>query len=306
MSAPFAKPKDAVTTPLNEGPCVPFIPLSQGYSIEATPKAILGDRVEWGAVPEGTRIFIPQFPKNTPEEMLACAKRLQGMGFKPIPHVTARRLADKREFERLLSKLVAEAAVDEILLLAGGDDTPHGQLGNTLELLESGVIERVGIRRIGVAGHPEGHPEATQDALDRALAIKNAFSVETGIPLYIVTQFFFDADPFIAWERRIREQGNRLPIHAGLPGLASGPSLLKHAMACGVGSSVKVLRRNMTGLRGLLGLSWRGQDPGRIVKALAVSKERDPASNLAGFHFYALGAFDLTVKWANRFAQTRG
>lgn len=279
-----------------------FVPLSQGYSIEATPKEILKETVSWDDVPEGTRIFIPRFPKNTTEDILECANRLRGMSFKPVPHITARSLRDKDDFETLMGRLVDEAKIDEILLLAGGDDSPRGQFGNTLELLETGVIERLGIRRIGVAGHPEGHPQATQEELDRALEIKNAFSVDTGIPMFIATQFFFDASPFIAWERRIREQGNRLPVYAGLHGLASGPSLLKHAIACGVGSSINVLRKNVTGLRGLLGR--RGQDPGRLVKTLTDSVDHDPESLLAGFHFFALGAFDRTVTWANHFART--
>ena len=35
----------------------------------------------------------------------------------------------------------------------------------------------------------------------------------------------------------MREAGNRLPVVAGIPGVTSPPTLLKYALACGIGPS---------------------------------------------------------------------
>ena len=52
----------------------------------------------------------------------------------------------------------------------------------------------------------------------------------------------------MAWERRIREAGNRLPVHVGLPGLTSPTRLLRFGLSCGVGPSLKVLRQQAGGM----------------------------------------------------------
>ena len=61
------------------------------------------------------------------------------------------------------------------------------------------------------------------------------FAERSGAELYVVTQFCFEAEPVIAWDRRIQAEGNRLPIYIGVPGLATIKTLLAHAKACGIG-----------------------------------------------------------------------
>ncbi len=56
-------------------------------------------------------------------------------------------------------------ASSELLLIAGGMEAV-GEYHETVQILDSGCLEEAGIRRIGVAGHPEGHPDVAQDLLD--------------------------------------------------------------------------------------------------------------------------------------------
>src|SRR3546814_11330104 len=76
-----------------------------------------------------------------------------------------------------------------------------------------------------------------------ALAWKNAFAERSYAQFYIATQFCFEAAPIIAWDKAMRAAGNRLPIHIGVPGLATIKTLINHAKACGVGPSMRFLTR---------------------------------------------------------------
>ncbi len=159
--------------------------------------------------------------------------KLRKMGFEPVPHLAARTIQNSVHLTEMLRRLTWEGSVREVLLIAGSQDRAEGTFENTLQLLETGLLAEYGIETIGVAGHPEGHPQAGEQALHDALAAKNRYATQTGAHLYLVTQFFFDAAPVIAWERRIREAGNKLPIEVGLHGVTGIASLARHAAACG-------------------------------------------------------------------------
>src|SRR5947207_890592 len=110
-----------------------------------------------------------------------------------------------------------------------------------MQVLATGLLDRYGIRKIGVAGHPEGSPDITDEAIAQALRWKNDFAERTDADIYLVTQFCFEADPIIRWDKRIRAEGNRLPIHVGIPGLATLKTLMAHAKACGIGPSMRFI-----------------------------------------------------------------
>ena len=91
----------------------------------------------------------------------------------------------------------------------------------TIDLLRTGILQRHGVTRVGVAGHPEGSPDVDPADLVQAIVDKNAFAVESGLEVEIVTQFSFAPEPVIIWEGALRKAGNRLPVRVGLPGAAS-------------------------------------------------------------------------------------
>ena len=169
-----------------------------------------------------------------------------------VPHVAARSLADAAALDRFLGRLKDDAGVTQALVIAGGLDRPLGAFASSIDLLATGLFQAHGIARIGVPGHPEGTPDIPEPALKDALLWKNRFAAEHGIDMYIETQFCFDAAAIIAWDRRIRGWGNRLPIHLGVPGLATLKTLLKFAQSSGVGPSIRVLTRQARNLAKLL------------------------------------------------------
>ncbi|GLK73625.1 hypothetical protein GCM10017643_37430 [Ancylobacter dichloromethanicus] len=226
---------------------------------------------------------------------MQAAKALRREDLVPVPHVTARTLKDAAQLADRLKRLSDECGVDEILLLAGGDARATGAFQNTLEILGTGVLERSGLARIGFAGHPEGHSDVSGSDLEKALQAKNEFARASGIACYLVTQFFFDAAPVLAWERGLRALGIQLPVHPGIHGLAGVPSLIRHAVACGVGASLKALRSSSPGLLQLAGR----RDPSGLVSAIVEARASDPDSLFEQLHFFPLGAFERTVEYAN-------
>src|SRR6185369_9994731 len=150
-------------------------------------------------------------------------------------------------------------------------------------------------RTIGIAGHPEGHRDVADPLLRDALRRKNAYAEKTGASVYIVTQFTFTSKPVIDWEASHGADIGRLPVIAGLPGLATAKTLLKYAVECGVGASLQSFSKHYARLTRLLTVSA----PDTTIVALADYKERRPQSHVAGVHFFTFGGFKKTADWAN-------
>lgn len=267
--------------------------LMGGFSMETTPGASRRIPDYRAHLQPGTRVFITFLPGSDFDATVATAVRLRREGFEPVPHLAARSIPTRRFLEEKLHRLTAEADVGEVLAIAGAPLSPLGEFRDTMEMLETGLLDRFGIRRIGVAGHPEGSAEIPDEAVDRALTWKHAFARRTDASVHVVTQFCFEAKPIIAWEQRLRTAGMDLPLHIGLPGLATIRSLLAHARACGVGPSAAFLMRQARRVGKLLSVSA----PDRLVLALAEHRAATPGCGIAGVHVYPLGGLRKSARW---------
>ncbi|MPY80869.1 MAG: metFprotein [Actinophytocola sp.] len=274
--------------------------LTTGFSVEMTPRDV---RKHPGLCREslaaGTRVYLTFLPRSPFGDTVKAAISLIEQGMRPVPHIAARGVADAAELDGMVGQL-ADVGVRELLVVAGSIRTPKGTFTDTMQVLRSGVLARHGITRVGVAGHPEGSPDIDTDALATALREKNAFATEAGCEMYLLTQFCFDARPIVAWERRIRAAGNWLPIHIGLPGLTSPKRLLKFGLACGIGPSLKVLRKQTGGVLSLATTSAYYPDQTLFGLASAVRNHQD--SLISGVHFFPFGATALTADWAKQIA----
>src|SRR5262249_29101376 len=193
-----------------------------------------------GLLEPGTAVYISFPPGQTYHGTVALAVRLSRARLRPVPHVAARRIASREALDDYLARVSGEAGVDTALVIGGDSDRASGAFDSSLALLETGLLERHGIVRVGVAGYPEGHPRITRAALDAALAAKKDYARRAGIELAVVTQFCFEADAILSWAAEAGKHG--LPVRVGLAGPASLPRLLRFAAMCGVGNSVRALK----------------------------------------------------------------
>lgn len=266
-----------------------------GFSIETTPgsAAKIDDHRDY--LPEGTKVAVTFLPGSDYRDTVKVAKRLRAEGFEPAPHIAARSLKGKAELEDYLARLRGEADVRQVVVLAGAVDHPVGEFSDSMQLLETGLLDKHGIRKIGVAGHPEGSPDIADEEVMRALQWKNGFAERTGAEVYIVTQFVFEAQPIIDWDRRIQAEGNKLPVHIGVPGLATLKTLINHARACGIGPSMRFLTRQAKNVSKLMTVNA----PDLLVSDLAKYGAEDPNCGIQRVHIYPLGGMKKSAAWAN-------
>lgn len=270
-----------------------IVALFDGFSIEVTPREVQHAHIFQICLKTGTSVHVTWLRDLEFADTVRACTVLREHGMNPVPHVAVRAIGSRRQLETLLTRLRDEAGVQQILLIGGDFKTPIGPFDCTPQVLETGLLQDFGIRRIGVAGHPEGSPNIGEPALKAALNAKNAFAQATGAALYIVTQFFFDAAPVITWEREIRNHGNRLPIHVGLHGLVSIATLIKYAKSCGIGRSINSLMRQQR----LLKLA-SAKVPDRLVLELACAKLADCGSGIEKCHLFPFGSVEPTARWA--------
>lgn len=240
----------------------------------------------------GTAVFASHLPSQTWRQTLDTCVAIRSDGFEPVPHVPVRRLADRAELERLTADLAREARVERVLVIAGDTPQPVGPYRATLDALATGILPANGIRRIFVAGHPEGHPVLDDGELRRAEREKLAFAAAHGLEVAFLTQFFFEAAPFLRWARMLREQGVGVRLVAGLAGPARVSTLFKYALRCGVGASIRALGSRPAQLSRLLG----ERDPAPIVQAIAAERAAGSLGD-AGIHLFSFGGLERTCAW---------
>ena len=274
--------------------------LAQAASVEMT----WHDSVHLDAcrdfLPSGTLIYVSHIPGQTWRETLSTCVAVRAVGLEAVPHVPVRELTDAAALENLLAELVAQAAVRRLLLIAGDRSKPLGPFSQALDVLQSGQLERHGIRRVTVAGHPEGHPRVSASELRWAERDKLAWAADAGIELEFLTQFFFEVAPFISWVKDLRAKGVRERIIAGLTGPAKLTTLFKYALRCGVGPSIRALGARPGSFAGLVG--ERG--PERLVRAIAQAAAEGGLEPI-GIHLYSFGGLAQSCAWIDAVARGR-
>ncbi|WP_161598990.1 methylenetetrahydrofolate reductase [Aidingimonas lacisalsi] len=262
--------------------------LCQDWSLEVTPgtAASLLDMIPSSDV--NRQVYITHLPGQPFEDVIHTARRLKCQNFDPVPHLVARRVPDRNTLLRWIEQLSGDIGIDAVLLIAGGMTTPLGPYQDTLALLEDISLSEQGIRRLAIAGHPEGHPHASEATLDQALETKLDHAERDGLQPYVVTQFLFDAQPLIDWRQHLHQRGIDVPIRVGLPGPASLATLWKYALSCGIGPSVAALQHQ----GGKLFQLARSRPP--VEQVMGLAQANDPTLSL---HFYPFGGIDKTVAW---------
>lgn len=272
--------------------------LLKGYSIEVMPRTAEKVVDFRELLPEDTRVYVAHIEGTPIEDMVATAKRLNAEGYKVMPHFPARIIKDAATLENWIAMYQGEADVKQALLLAGGVAKPHGTFDSSMQMLETGLFDKAGFERLHVAGHPEGNkdidPDGSNKNVEDALRWKQSFSERTDAKMALATQFAFDAKPIIEWANSIKAAGIDLPVHIGIAGPAKLQTLIKFAIACGVGPSLKVLQKRAMDVSKLL-LPY---EPTDVLTELAAHKAANPDFNIEHVHFFPLGGIKTNAQWA--------
>jgi methylenetetrahydrofolate reductase (NADPH) len=273
------------------GPAARIAAFMAGFSLEAT-RPSDADIAALAVLKRGTRVYLSAVPNRPADESVAAAIQVRAAGFEPVPHVAVRNFASVEALDDLLARLNGEAAVDSVLVIAG-DRSECGPFRRALDAIDSGVLRRRGIRTIGIAGYPEGHPRIGDEDLSRALTEKIAAAAAIGLAVEIVTQFCFDARAILDFIARLRAFGFEHRLRIGLVGPTSLTALMRYASRCGVRTSAQALARRS----GLMRQMFAMTTPDDLVRALA---EAAPAGVVP--HFFSFGGIAATSRWARAVA----
>ena len=244
-------------------------------------------------LPAGMAVYVAHTPKSTVEDVVRIAIKVQTAGLTASPHLVARRLPSERALRSALSRL-REHGIEQALLVAGDLEPPLGPFKSTLEVIATGALEGTGLKRIGVAGHPEGHPAADSAELLAALRAKQEYAARSGITMHIVTQFGFNPAAVCAWDRMLTQEGITLPVHVGVAGPTPLSKLLKFAVQCGIGTSMSSLAKNMGAVASLTGLATSSDE---MLLGLVRECARYDGSRLAQPHVYSFGGALAPADW---------
>lgn len=270
-----------------------IIEFARQASLEITPHDRSMPASLVGRLPAATTLYVTHTPNTTLREVVELAGAVERAGFKACPHIAARRIRHRSELADAVAAL-RHLGITRALLVAGDLDTPAGPYPSTLDILESGLLAGAGITSIGVAGHPEGHPRISAEALWEALERKQAYGRSSGATIYVVSQFGFGAAALAEWDRELAERRIELPVHAGIAGPASLKSLARFAILCGIGASLRALLTSPSALGTLKSLVKTVDE---IFPELVRLCGGPLGRRVVKPHFFAFGGVTKSVEW---------
>ena len=266
--------------------------LLKGYSIETTPNVYDKYGKFADLVPLKNSVYVTFLPDENASRVIETSKKLKEEGYDVIPHLPARSIKNTTDLEKYIGSLSEIAGCKKILVIGGGGNQ-KGDISSSMDVLKTDFLSKFNFEEVGLAGHPEGNPDISNEDMDKAILEKNAFAVNSDLKLYLATQFFFEALSFKKWEKKLVSLNNNLEIHAGIPGPASLKTLFGYAKSCGIGNSIRFLSKQAMNITKLA----TTKTPDKLIADLADYKEINLSSKLTKLHFYAFGGIKKTSEW---------
>ena len=253
--------------------------------MEIIPVPGIEDRI--GTLQPNMHVAVTCSPTKGVDTTLELSEKLIAQGFQVIPHISAKSVTGEKHLETIIKKL-DELSIESVFVPGGDRPEPLGEFNNAYDLLKALQKSGHNLKKIGIAAHPEGHPDISNKILMEALEKKK------GLADYIVTQMCFDANILGDWLVQINQQGIHLPVWVGLPGVIERGPLLRTSLRIGVGDSLRFLKKKSKVAAELIKSSI--YNPEKLVTS--ISEYKDIAdTNLAGYHIFCFNQIEKTEKW---------
>ncbi len=263
--------------------------LIEELTFEVIPLKSLDAAVE--ALPQRATVSVTCSPAKGIDETMRLTDEVRAKGHTAIPHIAARMI----EGPEHVAKIASWMRTEEIgyLFLVGGDaEPPAGPYNNAADFLRALLDAGPELHTIGVTSYPDGHALIPTEALDEALADKQAILAEAGVNGYASTQMCFDADKIMAWLTAQRAAGIDLPIHLGISGVVDRTKLLTMGTRLGIGTSLSYLKKNRKAISKLLTQS--DYDPNDLLVPMS---DKLADLNVTGLHCFTFNQVAATEAW---------
>ena len=237
-------------------------------------------------LPAGTTVTVTCSPRKGIDRTLELAERVQGRGFRAVPHVAAR-LVEGRAHLRTILRRASDAGFPELFVVGGDAAEPAGPYASAGELLREMAELGHGVQAVGIAAYPERHPLIDEQELLRALLEKQPFA------RHMVTQICFDPRTLVRWLDEVRARGVTLPVYVGVPGAVRRRRLLEISLRVGIGDSVRYLTKHGGIVARLLrGGSYRPDGFLAGLVPLVAGRE-----DVLGLHLNTFNQVEATERW---------
>ena len=254
-----------------------------------------------GRLPAGTRIFLPALPTDPPSAMEDALRLLQreNPGLVPIPHIAASREPSIASLESKLAAWQRATAdgVRETLIVRGDPHATHSTADSlaagvndarqggsemafrtSLELLETGALQRCGVETVSLCGHPEGVGGLSADAARAALSEKLQWAASSDVRARVVTQFCFDSDATQGFVDALRSDGLDVDVSLGVVGPSSLALRRRMAERCGVSPPLE-------------------DHATPYVRRIAAWQEARASRGVQSLHIYPFGGLAKALRW---------
>lgn len=193
---------------------------AESFVIEIAPQEIEEFRLIARKLPPGVKVSIAYHSKISIEEHVAVAREINMLGFRPWPHIAARHLHSITKLENFVAALTIEANVDSCVIIAGHIPYAKGPFNDSLDLINSRVLKKYGIKEVAIAGHPSGHLNLSITHLNEICIKKINAIIQGGMKPSIITQYELETASTLRWLESLRLQGIDVPVYIGMLGPA--------------------------------------------------------------------------------------
>jgi methylenetetrahydrofolate reductase (NADPH) len=247
-------------------------------------------------LPAGTPVYVNHLPRHKLPDTLPTLIAVREAGLEPVPHVAARRVESRDQLEAFLKRAVRDAGVQKALVIGGDVPEPRDPFADGAALIGSGLLAAAGLREIGIAGYPEGHPRIARADLERAFAKKRELLARQGLGAYVVTQFSFAPARVVEFCASLARSTPEVPVYVGMAGPTNPVALLRFAQHCGVSASLRALRAQ--GLDAVKLVTHT--DPSDQLAAVARYCAAHADCNVVGIHLFTFGGVTPAAQWMNK------
>jgi methylenetetrahydrofolate reductase (NADPH) len=252
---------------------------------ELLPLKSLPDQI--AHLPPGALVSVTASPAKGIDATVDQAARLQADGFRAIPHLSARMIADRRTLADLLAR-ARDAGLTRAFVVGGDADEP-GEYLDGLSLLRAMTELGHPFTTIGCPAYPQGHPDIPDTALAQALVDKAPYVA------HVTTQMDFDTKAIATWVRARRAEGFPPDVVIGVPGVADPQKLLSIAARIGVKDAKRFLVKNVRFVTGLAKSGGFYKPTGFMEDLAPLLADRD--ARVTGLHLYTFNAVEATESW---------
>ena len=255
-----------------------------------------------GSLAHGTSVFVPKMPTQSLDKKLFQIRILREVGLNPVPHIVARQLESEEALRSFLGQAVIDGGVEEVLVVGGDGFKPAGPFEDAAALIRCGILSEFGIRKVGVGGYPDGHPDVGDEQLRLDLETKWSLAQQQELDLSIIIQFSFAPDRIADYCEKVADWVPGVPVYAGLAGPTTPAQLIRFAKICGVSMSLR--GANKLGLNAFKLATNSG--PEKQIDVLARRSAERTAGNLAAIHLFSFGGFVESSSWLENKLQASG